>query len=435
VDGGRALREVEQVFTTALAGLRPSRLVREALRLGWDEIVVDRTRHRLPARAQLIVVAIGKAAREMAEGALAALGNRIDRGLIVTKAGFGPRTAPACFELVEGSHPIPDERSLAAGEAVLMAVGGLTPDDLVLVLLSGGGSALVEVLRPGITLDHLKRATEVLLRAGADIWVLNGVRRRLSVFKAGGLARAAAPARVVNLIISDVLGSPLPVIASGPSVDPGMETLDVQAAVRDLGVWHGLPASVRRALEEPVRLEPVSNVVQSVVLADARLLAERVREAAEQIGYRAVVLGDRFTGEAREFARFWSELARHVRGRAEPWHPPVCLVGTGELTVTVRGTGRGGRNTEMALAAGLQLAGIPGVAVASLASDGDDGVSGAAGGVVTGETAARIEQAGLDPSVLLADNDSARGLAVADALLITGPTGTNMNDLYLALIP
>lgn len=435
MEPARARGEVERIFSAVIATLPPEQLVQRALRLDAGAIWVEGERHALPQGARLVVVAIGKAAAGMAAGAEAALDSRIDRGLVVTKRGFAAWPGLTHFELLEASHPVPDQSSLASGQAVLAAVAGLEADDLVLVLISGGGSALVEALRPGLTLDELASTTQLLLRAGADIWLLNAVRQRISLIKAGGLARAAAPARVINLVISDVLGSPLPVIASGPSVDPGPVLADPSASIRALGVWEELPEAVRRALEQPLRLEPVTNVAQSVVLADARRLAELARRAAEQQGYRGVVLGDRFVGEAREFARFWCALARHVRERGEPWRAPVCLIGAGELTVTVRGQGAGGRNTEMALAAALELDGVPGVAVASLASDGDDGISGAAGGVVTGETAAAIRASGLDPQRLLQENDSARGLAAAGALLVTGPTGTNVNDLYLALIP
>ncbi len=434
MDQERARAEVERIFGHVLCELRPEQLVQQVLRLQAGVLVVDGVPHPLPAGARLVVLAIGKAASGMAAGAEAALGSRIDRGLVVTKRGFGTAHVPKRFELFEASHPVPDRSSLAAGQAVRAAVSGLSADDLVLVLISGGGSALVEALRPGITLSDVAQATQALLGAGADIWLLNAVRRRLSSIKAGGLARAAAPARVVNLVISDVLGNPLPIIASGPSVDPGPEVADPSAAIQSLGVWEDLPEPVRRALGEPASFDPVTNVVQTVILADARRLAELARSAAEGLGYHAVVLGDRFTGEAREFARFWSAVAKHVRERAEPWLPPVCVVGTGELTVTVRGHGTGGRNTEMALAAALELDGVHGVAVASLASDGDDGTSRAAGGIVTGETALSIKQGGLDARRLLAENDSARALAAAGALLVTGPTGTNVNDLYLALI-
>uniref|UniRef100_A0A831TEY5 DUF4147 domain-containing protein n=1 Tax=Thermorudis peleae TaxID=1382356 RepID=A0A831TEY5_9BACT len=434
MDPAQARADVERIFSTVIAELRAERLVERALQLEAGAIQIEGERNSLPPGARLVVVAIGKAAIGMAAGAERALNCRIDRGLVVTKRGFAVHAGLTHFEVREASHPVPDESSLAAGQAVLAAVSGLERDDLVLALISGGGSALVEALPPGITLDDLASTTQLLLRAGADIWLLNAVRQRLSLIKAGGLARAAAPARVVNLLISDVLGSPLPVIASGPSVDPGPVLADPGDTIRGLGIWEELPVAVRRALEQPWQPDPVRNVAQSVVLADARRLAELAKRAAERRGYQSVVLGDRFVGEAREFARFWCTLARHIHDRGEPWHPPVCLIGTGELTVTVRGQGAGGRNTEMALAAALELDGVSGVAVASLASDGDDGISGAAGGVVTGQTAGAIRRAGLDPKQLLRENDSARGLAAAEALLVTGPTGTNVNDLYLAMI-
>lgn len=427
--------ELEAVFRDALREVAPDALVRQSLRFDGETLWVAGEPYPLPADARLVVVAFGKAAARMAGGAVEALDGRIDRGIVVTKEGVAAGALPSAFTVLRGSHPVPSEQSLAAGHAVLAAVSGLAAHDLVLVLVSGGGSALIEVLRPGITLAHLAETTDTLLRAGADIWLLNAVRRRLSLIKGGGLARAAAPARVINLVISDVLGNPLPVIASGPTVAPEREPRDLPARLHSLGIWDALPSEVRAALTAPPAEEPLDNVLRSVVLADARRLATAVVDAMRRRSpIPAVLVADRFTGEAREFARFWCALARQVREHGEPWPAPVLLVGAGELTVTVRGGGVGGRNTEMALAAALELDGLSQVWVASLASDGDDGVSGLAGGIVDGETAAAIRERGLDPLQLLRENDSARALRAVGAAVTTGPTGTNVNDVYLALV-
>lgn len=438
MDLERARADVLAIFRAALRRVDPEALVRDALVLDGDAIVVRGTRYPLAPDARLIIVAIGKAAVGMARGATAALGARIDRGIAVTKALPGeelPRSVGPIV-VVAGSHPVPDQASVAAGRRVLETVAGLRPDDLVLALISGGGSALVEAPADGVTLEDIARTTDLLLRAGADIGTLNSVRRPLSRIKGGRLAAAISPARVVNLIVSDVLGNPLPVIASGPTIpaDPG---LDPVALARGLGAWDHLPEPVRRALTHAPRQSTGSgdNVVETIILADAAAAAQAAAEGARERGYYAAVLGTRFAGEAREFARFWAELARHARTGGGPIRPPVCLIGAGEMTVTVRGDGRGGRNTEMALAAALAIDGLPGVVIASLATDGDDGLSGAAGGMVDGVTAARIRDAGLDPVALLAANDSARALAAAGGLIQTGSTGTNVNDLYLALLP
>lgn len=438
----RAVRDVRSIFAAALRRVEPRALVLEALQLDGDTLVVDDRRIPLAKGSRIIVVAIGKASIPMALGAEDALGELISRGVAATKRGALPADSaarPRRIEPLEAAHPVPDQSSVEAGRRVLELVHGLSPDDVVLVLISGGGSALVEQPVPGVELEDIAATTEMLMKAGAGIEVLNAARRRLSRIKAGGLARAIAPGKVVNLIVSDVLGNPLPVIASGPSVDPGPARLDAAEAAKRLGVWEQIPEAARRVLSRASNDEvdrPLTNVVASVVLADAAMAARAAAEGAEALGYQAEILATRFDGEAREFARFWSALARHQREArtSEAAARPVCLVGAGEMTVTVRGEGRGGRNTEMALAAALAIEGIEGVAIASLATDGDDGSSGAVGGVVVGASVQRAQERGVDPRRLLDENDSARFLDAASGLIVTGPTGTNVNDLYLALI-
>lgn len=434
----RAREEIETIFAAVLRRVDPEALVRDALAVAGDSVVINGTPYRVPATGRVLVVAIGKAAVPMVRGAYAALGDRLDGGLAVTKASETADIPDAIgpVRVTQGSHPVPDATSVAAGRQLLETVAQLTADDLVLALISGGGSALVEAPVAGISLEAIAQTTDLLLRAGADIGALNAVRRRLSRIKGGGLARALAPARAVNLIISDVLGNPLPVIASGPTIVAGFDR-DPVATARQFGIWEELPEPVRVALaEQPPELDQtVDPVLETIILADAATAAHAAAEAAAGLGYQPAVLATRFEGEAREFAGFWAELAREARTGNSPFTAPACLIGAGELTVTVRGSGRGGRNTEMALAAALAIADLQGVAIASLATDGDDGVSEAAGGVVVGDSIRRARAAGLDPAALLAENDSARVLAAAGGLIVTGPTGTNVNDLYFALIP
>jgi glycerate 2-kinase len=433
--GPRLKAFAEKVFQQALSAADPERSVREALQLTERFLVVRGVPHRLEPTSQLVVIALGKAAASMARGALAVLGGRVTRCVVVPKAdGWSDRAFAGC-RVIPGAHPVPDARSLEAGQALLDAVRGLHSTDLVLALLSGGGSALAEVPRESLALDDLVLTTDELLRAGADIWLLNAVRRRLSAIKGGGLARAAAPARVVNLIVSDVLGNPLPVIASGPTVEPTTIFEDVVGAVQRLGVWAQLPERVRAILSEPESERVVlANVLQTVILADVTVLVRAAAEACQAWGLPSVICGTRYTGEAREFGRFWAALARSVRSDRQPWAPPVALVAGGELTVTVRGGGRGGRNTEMALAAAMSLEDAPGITIASFASDGDDGTSGAAGAVVDATTVAALRAQGIDAGRALSENDSATVLDRVDALVRTGLTGTNVNDLYLAII-
>jgi hydroxypyruvate reductase len=438
VDLRRAFDDIGTIFAGALDRVGPARLVASAVRIGDGAVVIDGARYPVTASSRLVVIGFGKASLGMARGIEDALGDRIDRGVVVTKRGSPVPDRPLSrFRVMEASHPVPDGSSLDAARLILDTVAGLSADDLVLVLISGGGSALVEMPVDGVTIADLAGTTNLLLRAGIDIRTLNLVRRRLSLIKGGGLVRAAFPARVVNLIISDVLGNPVEVIAGGPTVAATEHGPSPETIIRRLGIWNALPEPVRLALRGIVPSQPEvgHRIHQSLILADAGMAADGAAGAAREIGYTPVVLGTRFEGEAREFGRFWAAIARHARLTGGPFQRPACLIGTGELTVTVRGDGTGGRNTEMALAAALEIADVPGVAIASLATDGEDGVTGAAGGVVTGSSVSLALRTGLDPVALLENNDSLRFLDATSGLVVTGSTGTNVNDLYLVLIP
>ncbi len=434
----RALDDIAAIFVGALDRVDPAKLVAGTVRLTAGMIVIGGDRYPLSASARLVVIGFGKASLGMARGMEDVLGDRIDRGALVTKRGSPAPDRPLTrFQVAEAGHPIPDETSLEAARLILDTVAGLSADDLVLVLISGGGSALLEMPVNGVSIADLAGTTELLLRAGVDIRALNLVRRRLSRIKGGGLAHAAFPARVVNLIISDVLGNPVEVIAGGPTAVMAGDQPSPETIIRRLGIWNELPEPIQFALRNDVqtRSPDGSRVLKSVILADAGMAAEGAAAAAREIGYAPVILGTRFEGEAREFGRFWAAVAHHSRLAGGPIQPPACLIGTGELTVTVRGNGIGGRNTEMALAAALEIADVPGVAIASLATDGDDGMTGAAGGVVVGSSVDLALRTGLNPAALLMNNDSLRFLDATSGLVVTGPTGTNVNDLYLTLIP
>lgn len=420
--------DTQRIIQDVVARLDPRALVSDAL---------SADRNPFPVEGRVVIVAVGKASVPMASGAIDALGDRVSGALAVTKAGL-PLTVepPEALEVIESDHPVPTERSLAAGHRVLETVRGLDESSLVIMLISGGGSALVEDLVEGVDLDDLRRATDHLLRAGATINELNAVRRRLSRIKGGRLARAIAPAKVLNLIVSDVLGNPLQDIASGPTVRPPSPDTTFQSVMAHHDLIDGLPEAVRRHLESAQEdHEPwPDNVLETEVLADAEAAARIAAETAGNLGYRVQTLGFDFQGEASEFGRTWATIARHVRTDESAFQLPVALIGSGELTVTVRGDGVGGRNTEMALAAAEVLDGLSGVAVTSFATDGDDGASDCAGGTVDGGTLTRIRDAEDDPSRALRENDSARALSAAGATIDIGSTGTNVNDLYLALV-
>lgn len=431
----RARYDVIAIFNEVLRALDPATRVRMAISVEGTTVKIADARYELSAGGRIVVLGVGKSAVGMARGAEASLGSRLSDGLVVTKRGLGNKDNTLRHTTIrESSHPVPDESSVEAGEELLRWAEALGDHDLAIVVISGGGSALIEAPKEGVSLDDFKMTTEQLLKSGADISTLNAVRRRLSRIKAGGLARAIAPAKVINLILSDVLGNPLSVIASGPTVAPDVNDRSEIDRLRSLDVWSSLPRAVRKMLEQDTTDEPITNVLGSVVIGDALAAATSAVNASRQLGYKPFLLGAEFSGEAREFARFWTELALATRRGHSSIERPACLIGAGETTVTVHGDGIGGRNTEMAATAAFEIAGVEGVAIASLATDGDDGMSEATGGVVVADSVARVRGAGLEPADLLAQNDTRAFLAASGGLIVTGQTGVNVNDLYLALV-
>lgn len=388
----------------------------------------------------LWLVAAGKAARGMANAAWQVLGARVAGGVVVHPHGAPvaadePDPWPERWRLMSAAHPLPDEGSLAAGEAVRSVLCRAGAGDLVLVLLSGGASSLLEALRPGLSLVTLRGVTELLQHAGADITELNTVRRSLSLLKGGGLARLAAPARVVTLAISDVVGDSPEAIGSGPTVPSSTGPSEALGILDRYALGSRAPevmAVLQAAAAEPPAGEFPAGLFR--LAASNRQAAESVVRAAELRGFKAHLLTTFLAGEAREVGRMVGGFAAGVRAQGLPFTAPACLVFGGETTVRVEGRGRGGRNLELALGAAKALAGHERVAVLAFASDGLDGNSGAAGALATGETLARAAALGLDTDRPLAENDTAPFFEALGDLWPGGATGTNVNDLAVVLV-
>jgi hydroxypyruvate reductase len=429
----------------ALEAVDPRAAVRRRLQLGAGaRLRVDSTEWTLQPENRLVLVAVGKAAAPMAEAAAAVLGPRLNAGIVVTKYGHAEGAQlPATLVLVEAGHPVPDANGLAGAQRVAERAGGLGAGDLLLVLLSGGASALLPAPAPGLTLDNVQALTTLLLRAGATIHEVNAVRKHIDQLKGGGLARLAQPASVAALILSDVVGDPLDVIASGPTTPDPTTFADVWAILErhqlTAQLPPGLAAHLRAGLagqlpDTPKPGDPLFDRVTNVLVGSNRQAAQAALREAERLGYRPLLLSTFIEGEAREVGRVAAALTKSVRAHGDPLPAPACLVWGGETTVTVRGSGRGGRNQELALAAALALDGVPDVALLALGTDGTDGPTDAAGGLVDGQTAARARALGLDLWQALANNDAYPALDALGALVKTGPTGTNVNDLLILLV-
>lgn len=428
------------ILREALSAADPHRLVRRQLRVRTGVLEAAGIRHRL-GRGRVALVAVGKAAVPMARAAEEALGDALDEGLAVSTAAEG---ALSRVRLLTAGHPVPDARGLAAAAAVESLVRDLGRDDLLLVLLSGGASALLPSPAEGITLEDKARTTSLLLRAGATIHETNAVRKHLSRLKGGGLSRAAAPARVVTLVLSDVVGDDLSTIASGPTVPDPSTFADALAVLRRREILDDVPAAVRARLlagargevaETPKPGEAAFRRVATRIVGSNRLSVEAAAREARRQGLRPLVLTTRLEGEAREVARVLVAELRECVESSRPAPPPVCLLAGGETTVTVRGAGQGGRNQELAVAAARCLDGFPVPAiVASLATDGIDGASDAAGGIADDTSVARAAALGLAPAdAFLAASDTRNFLGPLGDLVVTGATGTNVVDVVALL--
>ena len=402
--------DADGIIQESLAAILPDAAVEKALR-----------GHAF-GTGRIVLVAVGKAAWQMARAAADELSSRIDRGIVITKYGHIKGDIPN-ITCREAGHPVPDANSFAATQEALDLTEGLTAEDTVLFLLSGGGSALFE--KPLIPAEELKDLTEQLLASGADIVAVNTLRKRMSAVKGGRFAEHCAPAQVFTIVLSDILADPLDMIASGPAYPDTSTAEDAHAVVKKYGIR--LSAAATKLLDTPLPSE-LPNVTTHIT-GSVRELCAAAAEAAQRRGYTPVLLTDQLDCEAREAGRFLAAIARtHAHAGS------VAYIAGGETVVQLKGMGNGGRNQEIALAAADGIAGIPNVAVFSVGSDGTDGPTDAAGGYVDGGTAAALARERRSAAEALAENDAYPALNDVGGLIVTGPTGTNVNDVSVLLI-
>lgn len=399
------------------------RIIEEAIRFVLPDTAVKNALRQKKLENPVWVVAVGKAAWQMAHAAWEELGDTVRGGIVITKyhhakGPIGP------LEIHEAGHPVPDENSFAATRRAVDLVRELGQDDQVLFLVSGGGSALFE--SPLIKGEELADITGQLLSSGADIVEINTVRKRLSAVKGGRFAQLCAPAPVYAVVLSDIVGDPLDMIASGPACPDSSTCAGAREIVSRYGLRLSDKARACLDVETPKKLDNVETVITGSV---AQLCASAEKTAAE-LGYEPLVLTDSLTCEAREAGSFLASMARYHIGRGRP----VALIAGGETVVHLTGNGMGGRNQELALAASIGIEGLPNAAIFSVGSDGTDGPTDAAGGYVDGHTAQRLREQGRPVESYLANNDAYHALAECGGLIVTGPTGTNVNDLTVALI-
>ena len=440
-DLNRMRNEAIKVFHAGLEAVDPVAAVRRCVILDHGQLTIGDKTFDLSQVNDLFIVGAGKASGAMAAALEEILADRITGGLVVVK--YGHAVDLSHVSLVEAGHPVPDKNGQEGAERIRKHIAKAGKNDLVICLLSGGGSALLPSPCPGLTLADKQETIQVLLSCGATIHEINTIRKHLSRIKGGQLALSAHPARVVSLILSDVVGDDLDVIASGPTVPDPSTFQDCMNILSRYRIAEKLPKAISSHLvkgaqgkikETPKPGHPAFDHTDHFIIGNNFQALDSARLYAESLGYNTVMLTSLLTGETRDAAYFHAAIVREMTQSGHPAGPPACLLSGGETTVTLKGSGKGGRNQEFALASAIALGGLEPVVLLSAGTDGTDGPTDAAGAIMDGTTLARAEAKGLDAAVYLADNDSYHFFQTLGDLFITGPTRTNVMDVRIALV-
>ena len=443
-ESNRALRrDALEILKAAVESADPGEAVRRNLKVTGDTLSCGGVDYHLTQETWIFVVGGGKAGAAMAQAVWGLLGDRIDEGLVNIVEGQDAPPEIGRILLNGASHPVPNHDGVRGVERMLSMTEGVAEGDLVIVLISGGGSALMTYPAEGVDLEDVKALTQLMLRSGASIDELNAVRKHISAIKGGQLARRLHPAKVLGLVLSDVVGDPLETIASGPTSPDTTTFKDAVNVLRRYGLWERAPAQIADRLsrgiargidETPKPGDPIFNHVNNVIVGNNITALRAAAEKAEDLGYHSTIVTSGLTGEAAKAGPHLADFVRERISSGSPLRSPVAAIFGGETVVTVSGSGIGGRNQEVALSAAQGIRGLEAL-IATLATDGVDGPTDAAGALVDGTTLRRASSLGLDTSEHLRENDSYGFFSALGDALITGPTGTNVNDISVALIP
>ncbi len=418
-----------RIFRAALKAAAPAEAVLRHVRVDKGTLIAGGARYRLNAFRNIYVIGAGKASAQMARAIERLLSARITSGEINVKDGHAALLRRIAIN--KCGHPVPDQRGVAGACRIAQLASAATADDLIVCLISGGASALLPLPAPPVTLAQKQKTTRMLLHCGASIHEINCVRKHISQIKGGQLARLAYPATLLTLILSDVIGDDLDVIGSGPTV-PDRSTL---AGARAILEKYRIPTSVLAAAHEtPKPGDKIFMKTRNVIVGSNALAVDAAALEARRLGFHTLVLSTYVEGEARQVARVHASIAKEIVATGRPVRKPACVISGGETTVTIRGSGLGGRNQEFALAAAIDIAGLNNVTILSGGTDGTDGPTDAAGAIADGTTLARAQTLGLNAALSLANNDSYRFFEATGDLIKTGPTGTNVADIQLILV-
>ena len=437
----RLKNDAVKIFSAGVAAVEPGQAVRSHLKLDGDTLVAGQHRLPLTPGGRVLVVGAGKAGAPMAAAVEDILGERLNRGIVAVK--YGHLSPVKRVTILEAGHPVPDEAGVRASAKIRELLISASRNDTVICLISGGGSALLPSPVPSVTLKDKQKTTSLLLECGAQINEINCIRKHLSSLKGGGLAKAAHPARVITLILSDVVGDPLDVIASGPTVGDPTTFADAMSVLTRYDLVNKVPASVRDYLQEgalnqhpetPKPGAPELADVVNLLIGTNNIAVSAAEKKASDLGYNVKILSSTITGETRDAADVHAAVAREIVAADDPVPRPACVLSGGETTVTIKGAGKGGRNQEFALAAALGIDGLPDTVILSGGTDGTDGPTDAAGAVADHTTLDRARAAGMDALTHLDNNDAYPFFEKLGDLLITGPTLTNVMDLRVILV-
>ena len=435
-------KHANQIFRHVLDILDPGQLVKEKVSIRDSTLIVEEREYNLNNYENIYVVGGGKACAPMAKAMEGLLGDKIDNGIIVVKYDHGLSLKK--IETVEASHPIPDENGERGASDILRLLSGTGEKDLIICLISGGGSALLVQPHKGITLQDIQTASAELLACGATIDEINTVRKHLSSIKGGQLAKAAYPSTLITLMLSDVVGDPMDIIASGPTVPDGSTFEDAYSIIQKYSLEEKISNSVCGFLgsgkigeieETPEHGNKIFDNTQNVIVGSNKIALNAAEKRAKDLGYNTIVLSSLVEGESRDVAKFFAAIAKEVSRTDTPVSKPACIIAGGETTVTIRGKGKGGRNQEFALSAAMEIEGFEGVVILSAGTDGTDGPTDATGAIVDSNTCKDARKKfNLNAEEFLSRNDSYNFFKKTGEHIVTGPTMTNVMDIMISLI-
>jgi glycerate-2-kinase len=426
---------LDKIFSAGLGVADATKCVSDKLIIKDNVLFLSDKKYNLTKQKKIFLISFGKAAYQMAKGAYKVLGKRITKGLIISNTQ--PKNKISNFKFILSTHPVPDERSLKAANSILNILATTGKDDLVFFLISGGGSAMIASPDKNVTMEDKRITTQLLLRSGVDTNTLNTVRKKISKIKGGGLLKEAYPSKVITLILSDVVGDKIDIIASGPSLPDKSSAKDAWREICELGIENKLPPRVVINLENPIKedVKKIKYPSHNTFLVGNNLSSlQAAKEEAEKMGYNSIILTSQISGEAKVVAKAIAAIAIEIKKSNIPISKPACIIVGGETAVKVRGSGLGGRNSELALAFSIEIMNEKGISALFAGTDGIDGPTDAAGAYCNGKSRLKARELGVSAKDSLVNNDSYSFFKKVGDLKITGPTGTNVNDIGVILI-